>query len=494
MKFKQYMQKKDSAKPLNESKAYNAINEAKDGGLFDFFKSIKAFAVLSTQWPKLYQEKKDAELEKANGKAKMDAKIAERMIEVEEKIDAQIKQQLENMPREKRAAAREKMEERAKLQKSKASEQFAAKKSNYEKQMDAKISDINTDLAELEKDNEISSDLLSKKFQKIKNQAILDIDSKFEEDKIEAIFKAKEDLLSDEKIEAMRAKAKKAISDIKSEQEEKIARLEKEAADKEKEMDEKIAAKEGEAKETLANMKEAQAGIQKYLAKGKKVAAMMGESQSATKYISQIAEYNVELDEAEDGGEEELKKEKQELTDIRKDVQAKIDKLSISKIKKALDVEEGDATEILNTLEDQWEDVKRQYSKIRDEVKTDLDTDDDETTTKNSGEDEDDKTTTKNSGEDENEDGEDLTDKQKERMQKAKDGLANAEKDGDTKKAERYKALISKIGKKLGEDEDFDKFLESIDEELSFLAEDSAPASLTRKIVSFSDYMSRKSN
>jgi len=103
-----------------------------------------------------------------------------------------------------------------------------------------------------------------------------------------------------------------------------------------------------------------------------------------------------------------------------------------------------------------------------------------------------------------------LSDKQKERLAKAKAGLAKAEEAGDKEKAARYKELIDKIGSKLGEGEDFDAFLESIDEELSFLAEDDKPAedgkpaeevekkesaeSAPKKIMKFEDFMTSRTN
>ena len=378
MNFDKFLHnRKGNAKLIVENENLTPLNEA-EGGLLDFFKSMKAFSVLSTQWPTIYQEQKNAELEKVTGGAEMDAKIVEKTAEAGEQVDKQIKDALDKMPREKRAAAREKMEEKAKLQKEKIKAQLNAKKTQYDKQMDAKIADIKADLSELEKDNTIPSDLLSKKFATIKQEAILEIDSKFEEEKIEAIFSAKEGLLSDEKIEAMRQKSKEKMAEDAAEAKEKIASLEKEAKEKQEELDAKIASKEGDAKETLINMKDAQAGMQKYLTKGKEVTAMMEESTSVKTYINQLSEYSVDIDapdvnEEEEGGDEELKKAKQELTEVRKEVQSKIDKLSVSKIKKALDVEEGDATEILNGLQEQWKETKDQYKNQRDEVKTDLD-------------------------------------------------------------------------------------------------------------------------
>ena len=66
MKFEEFLEIKGQVNEsrvvkINESYSYSngeALNEAKEseGSLLDFFKSLAAYAKISSVWPKLYQE------------------------------------------------------------------------------------------------------------------------------------------------------------------------------------------------------------------------------------------------------------------------------------------------------------------------------------------------------------------------------------------------------------------------------------------------------
>lgn len=491
MKFNQYMQKKDSAKPLNENAEYT-VNEA-EGGIMQFFKDMKAYAVIMSQYPKLYKEKKDAEVEQAVALAKFDVQGDERAAQMEEKAKEQMDAKIEALPREKRAAARQQMEQKMAVTKEKIKEQIKVKRTALDNQLKSKVSEIDTDIKDLESKNSVESEYMSKSIEKMKTETQLDMDEKAEEERVAKVYSIKD--ISDEQMEKQRQKAKEDAAKDRQAKEAKVAKLEKEAEEAEKELDAKIAAKGEEAKETLETLKSVQSDIRKFIALGKEVTQLMGESvdfdgalKSLTEEIERMFTSAINEEDGDDTAKEEaLKKKKEELTDVRKGITAKIDKLSAAKIGKALDGSTEDGEEILGGIKDQWQEAKDQYSEIRDEIKSvdvDVDIDDDGGKGgKGKGETE---TETEPAG--------------KEQLQKDIDAkkaeLSKAQQ--DEKPQEEIDKLIDDLNalkKKmsdLGESEQvahIDEFLKQFSSTNSVKEVSAQPA---KNIMTFSDFMSRK--
>jgi hypothetical protein len=489
MKFNQYMQKKGPAKAINENASY-AINEA-EGGIMQFFKDMKSYAVIMSQYPKLYKEKKDAEVEQAVALAKFDVQGDERAAQMEEKAKEQMDAKIEALPREKRAAARQQMEQKMAVTKEKIKEQIKVKRTALDNQLKAKVSEIDSDINELESKNTVESEYMSKSIEKMKTETQLDMDEKAEEERVAKVYSIKD--ISDEQMEKQRQKAKEDAAKERQEKEAKVAKLEKEAEEAEKELDAKIAAKGEEAKETLETLKSVQSDIRKFIALGKEVTQLMGESidfdgalKSLTEEIERLVTSALNEEDGDDTAKEEaLKKKKEELSDVRKGISAKIDKLSAAKIGKALDGTTEDGEEILGGIKDQWQEAKDQYKEIRDEIKSvDVDVDiDDEKGGKDT------KTGEK--------------DEKKAQLQKdidaKKEELSKAQQ--DEKPQEDIDKLIDDLNalkqkmSDLGESEQvahIDEFLKQFQGESNPVKEVSAQPA--KAIMTFSDYMSRKSN
>jgi hypothetical protein len=391
MKFQQFLEKKGQVNEsrvvkINESYSYSngeALNEADTSGssLLDFFKSLAAYAKISSEWPKLYQEQKDAELDKAKQMAELEIKIGDMKAELDEQKDELIKKQLANVPREQRATKRVQIEQKTTLQ-------INAKKDKLDKAKDAQalklddvVNAIKGDITKAESDNQITSDLLKSMWNKSKLEQQRDMDIKFDNDKIDLLTQQAEEL-NDDAWPKKEAKQRQRNEEKAKEQEEKIKELEQETKDREAEFEKKKLASDDPA--TIDNMKVVQQGIGKYITQAKQTAADMqaladAQKNEAYSYFSKGA-LNFLLEEDVPNAEiENLKTKvadgKAEIKKIRKEVNDAKNKLSTSKIKKALGSDETDALNIYNSFSEQWKEVQDQWRELRDDAeKLDLST------------------------------------------------------------------------------------------------------------------------
>ena len=149
MKFNQYMQKKDSAK-INESQDSQLITESAEG-LLTFFKDMKSYAAMMSQYPALYKEEKEAGLNQVVQLAKFDEAAADWSEQMKEKAKEALDAKIAALPREKRAQAREQMKERQKQTNEKIDEQIKNKRTALENRLKQVVKDIQTEKSELEK-------------------------------------------------------------------------------------------------------------------------------------------------------------------------------------------------------------------------------------------------------------------------------------------------------------------------------------------------------
>jgi hypothetical protein len=492
MKFNDYMQKKESAQPLNENKTI-ALNEAEEGGLMAFFKDMKSYAVLMSEYPALYKEKKEAEVDKAVTLAKFDAMSGEKKLDMEEKAEEAMKAKLESLPREKRAAFRAQMEEKLKLQKQKITDTIAAKKKGLENQLEQKVKDIQSDIDDLNKENPLNSDYMSKSVENMKIETQLDMDEKYELEKIEKVFAVSDK--SEEQMEKIRKRSKERLAKENAEKEAKAVKLEQEAKEAEEALQAKIEKQGPENKETLETLKSVQSDIRNFLTLGKELVAMKNESFK----IETIIQSFDTIFEAE--GDDKIKAKKKEFTELRKAISAKIDKLSAAKIGKALGGTTEDGEEILGGLKDQWEEVKQQYKKERDDAEevnlNDVDNDDDNTQQDPPAPPAEKEKTSKLSDEDRR----DLEKK----LTGAQTALKKAQDEGkDEKVIAQIQANITNLEGKLKESAEatYEELSEGIDvilSEINSLYEDSAPAvpaasaEPVKTVLTFNDFVARNS-
>lgn len=489
MKFNDYMQKKESAQPLNENKTI-ALNEAEEGGLMAFFKDMKSYAVLMSEYPALYKEKKEAEVDKAVTLAKFDAMSGEKELDMAEKAEEAMKAKLESLPREKRAAFRAQMEEKLGLQKQKIKDTIAAKKKGLESQLEQKVKDIQSDIDDLNKENPLNSDYMSKSVENMKIETQLEMDEKYELEKIEKVFAVSDK--SEEQMEKMRKRSKERLAKERTEKEAKAGKLEQEAKEAEEALQAKIEEQGPENKETLETLKSVQSDIRKFLTLGKELVAMKNESFK----IENIIQSFDNIFEAE--GDDKIKAKKKEFTELRKAISANIDKLSAAKIGKALGGSTEDGEEILGGLKDQWEEVKQQYKKERDDAEEvnldDVDNDDDNT--QNEPPAEKDKTSK-------------LSDEERGELEKklagAQNALKKAQDEGkDEKVIKNIEANIAKLQGKLKESaeatyEELSEGIDAILSEINSLYEDSTPAvpaasaEPVKTVLTFNDFVARNS-
>ena len=370
MKFNQYMQKKDSA-IINESQDSQLITESAEG-LLTFFKDMKSYAAMMSQYPALYKEEKEAGLNQVVQLAKFDENAAERGAQMKEKAKEALDAKISALPREKRAQAREQMKERLTQTNEKIDEQIKNKRTALENRLKQVVKDIQTDKADLEKDNPIESTYLSKSVDTMQIETQLDMDELYADKELEAKFAITE--ITDEKQEKMRKTAKENAAKEAANKKARLSDLEKEAAEAEAELDKKMAGKEEKARETLEAMKSIQGDFKKFLTLGKDLQAAKNESTNFDDFFNSLSEeilrtINSDINEEDDkGGDAKLKQQKEEFTEVRKNITAKIDKLSPSKIAKALDASNEDGEEIFSGIKDQWEEIKTQYKDLRDEV------------------------------------------------------------------------------------------------------------------------------
>lgn len=501
MKFEKYMANKKPKKlSLNENGSY-AINEEESIGdsFLKFFQGMRAYATLSSKWPTLYQDKLDSETETAVGLAEFDLKAAELAVTKEEKRAVAIKAAKEKMPREKRAEFTQKMADQEKADKAKVTEQIKAKRTAYEKQMQAKTNEIGTDIDDLISENPIASDLLKKQWGAEKIQQTLDMDAAAALDKIDQLHSANAEVYSDEKLASMKAKAKEKAAAERKEKEDTIAALEQEAEDEQAALDDKLATANDDQKEAIGKLKTFQSDLKTYIGKAKAAKAATDESYSVDYHLNASV---FEEDEAP------ANDPKAEALTAQKKVTASLNSVTSSVVKKGLGVDPEKADEIVNNFKAQLADAKKEF-KVRDtdKVDTGLDDEDEESTaakpaakeapkpdaTDNTSD------TDTDTDNDEEQTPPDNTEKKKRAQRKVDLTQRQLDKATSQEKKDEWQAKLDKAKKELadlGESvEDYGAKLSTILEELDAIANEisAATSAPTSKIMNFSDFMAKKS-
>lgn len=242
----------------------SSLNESFMDEMIKTFKSLKAFAILQSSWPKRYQDKLNLEIKNVKELGTFELKALEKS----EKMTAAVKQKYDakkkeitasDIPTEKKKVARAQVdktyqENEAKI-KEKIKKQIDTQKAviiNKQKQAGEKLS---SEMSEFEADNKIEAELIQKRWSLIKTNATNKMDNAHIEAKAEAELEFM-DADNPEAIKKFQERIKKALADAKAEdaaatkqKEEDLNAAEAEAAEraqkgseKEKEANEKILA------------------------------------------------------------------------------------------------------------------------------------------------------------------------------------------------------------------------------------------------------------
>lgn len=245
-----------------ESEFTEPVNEDFMAELIKQAKSMKAYGVLKSSYPKLKKNLADAKANKIESEAEFDLNSDEKIGDLKDKIKAKYQKAIDkindsDLPTPKKKAQRDAIyqarDEALSPEKSQLiKDKIAAEKSKLVKKNDAAVRDVNTAITELTGENKIEAELMSKRWAKEK----IEIDDEFDQKAIDAELelkmkysaqdpeaqkklKARLDKRSKEEAEEKARRAKEAEADLK-EYQSKMAEEDANASEEEKEARAKV--------------------------------------------------------------------------------------------------------------------------------------------------------------------------------------------------------------------------------------------------------------
>ena len=245
-----------------ESEFTEPVNEDFMAELIKQAKSMKAYGVLKSSYPKLKKNLADAKANKIESEAEFDLNSDEKIGDLKDKIKAKYQKAIDkindsDLPTPKKKAQRDAIyqarDEALSPEKSQLiKDKIAAEKSKLQKKNDAAVRDVNTAITELTGENKIEAELMAKKWDKEK----IEIDDDFDQQAIDTELelkmkysaqdpeaqkkiKARLDKRSKEEGEEKARRAKEAEADLKAYQS-KMAEEDADASKEEKEARAKV--------------------------------------------------------------------------------------------------------------------------------------------------------------------------------------------------------------------------------------------------------------
>lgn len=252
----------ETIKAIFESEFTEPVNEDFMAELIKQAKSMKAYGVLKSSYPKLKKNLADAKSNKIESEAEFDLNSDEKIGDLKDKIKAKYQKAIDkindsDLPTPKKKAQRDAIyksrDEALSPEKSQMiKDKIAAEKSKLQKRNDAAVRDVNSAISELTGENKIEAELMAKKWDKEKIQLDDDFDQEAidtelelklkysaEDPEAQKKIKARMDKKSKEDSEEKSRRAKEAEGDLKAYQS-KMAEEDANASDEEKEAREKV--------------------------------------------------------------------------------------------------------------------------------------------------------------------------------------------------------------------------------------------------------------
>ena len=413
-----------------ESEFTEPVNEDFMAELIKQAKSMKAYGVLKSSYPKLKKNLADAKANKIESEAEFDLNSDEKIGDLKDKIKAKYQKALDkinssDLPTPKKKAQRDAIyqarDEALSPEKSQLiKDKIAAEKSKLVKQNDAAIRDVNAAITELTGENKIEAELMSKKWDREK----IEIDDQFDQDAIDT---------------ELELKMKYSAQDPEA-QEKLKARLDKRSKE--------------EAEEKARRAKEAEEDLKAYQSKlAEEDANASEEEKEAREKVNTFVSSSQALIGALAGGDKEKIKE---ANDKFKEAKAACTDATYKATQAGMS--DDDAKEAKLQIEEAVDQAMEKYKVTLREVTTDQKKSKDNETP--AGEET-----------DKGDDGSrEMSDKEKESLRKAEAALAKAQEAGDEDKVKRYKKLIANIKdtSTLGEGFDIDASISEIEEGNAF--------------------------
>ena len=252
----------ETIKAIFESEFTEPVNEDFMAELIKQAKSMKAYGVLKSSYPKLKKNLSDAKANKIESEAEFDLNSDEKIGDLKDKIKAKYQKAIDkindsDLPTPKKKAQRDAIyksrDEALSPEKSQMiKDKIAAEKSKLQKRNDAAVRDVNSAISELTGENKIEAELMAKKWDKEKIQLDDDFDQEAidtelelklkysaEDPEAQKKIKARMDKKSKEDSEEKARRAKEAEGDLKAYQS-KMAEEDANASEEEKEAREKV--------------------------------------------------------------------------------------------------------------------------------------------------------------------------------------------------------------------------------------------------------------
>jgi hypothetical protein len=251
-----------SIESIFEAEYTEAINEDFMAELIKQAKSMKAYSVLKSSYPKLKKNLAKAKSNKVESESEFELNSDEKIGDLKDKIKAKYQKAIDkindsDLPTPKKKAQRDAIyksrDEALSPEKSQMiKDKIAAEKLKLQKRNDASVRDVNTAITELTGENKIEAELMAKRWSKEK----IELDDEFDQKAIDAELElklkySKEDPEAQKKIQARFDKrgkeedeekarrAKEAEADLKAYQS-KMAEEDADASDKEVKAREKV--------------------------------------------------------------------------------------------------------------------------------------------------------------------------------------------------------------------------------------------------------------
>ena len=188
----------ETIKTIFESEFTEPVNEDFMAELIKQAKSMKAYGVLKSSYPKLKKNLADAKANKIESEAEFDLNSDEKIGDLKDKIKAKYQKAIDkinanpDLPTPKKKAQRDAIyqarDEALSPEKSQLiKDKIAAEKSKLQKKNDAAIRDVNTAITELTGENKIEAELMMKKWDKEK----IEIDDQFDQEAIDTELELK---------------------------------------------------------------------------------------------------------------------------------------------------------------------------------------------------------------------------------------------------------------------------------------------------------------
>ena len=268
----------ETIKAIFESEFTEPVNEDFMAELIKQAKSMKAYGVLKSSYPKLKKNLADAKANKIESEAEFDLNSDDRLGDLKDKIKAKYQKAIDkinanpDLPTPKKKAQRDQIykarDEALSPEKSQMiKDKIAAEKSKLQKRNDAAIRDVNTAITELTGENKIEAELMAKKWDREK----IEIDDQFDQEAIDRELElkmqySKEDPEAQKKIQARLDKRSKEESEEK-------ARRAKEAEEDLKAYQAKLAEEDANASE---EEKEARAKVNAFISASQALIGVLG--------------------------------------------------------------------------------------------------------------------------------------------------------------------------------------------------------------------------